>query len=185
MSIRNLLLWATDKLSRRRRYLPQDLVLAKGEEWALFKYQNSRVLIIDGTRSLREWLNNLSANGWRQSSKQIANAIALEWDLMPPDIIVGFSRGGVLALMLAELWGVKKVICISTPKSAAKQLFLTAVPLYVEHEFDIVTQIPPTFVTPSPNVCLLLPGIGHGLVDIDKIPSYKTDLLDELLEWEI
>jgi hypothetical protein len=180
-SLRNFLLWSEKLLNRRRQYTLEDKPMARGDEWAVFRYGDKVVLIIDGTRGLREWYTNLSRGGWRASTEKISS----EYRIETPDIIVGFSRGGVLGLMLAEQWGVAKVVCFSTPKAAAYQLTLKGIPLFIESAFDLVSDIPPSFVRPTPLVLLEVSGMRHGVADISKIPAWKISLIELALKWNL
>jgi hypothetical protein len=182
--LKEFLIFIIARLLQQRKYA-HPLKMAGDKEWTLLVYKHRSILFIDGTRTSAEWLNNFKKNGWEKSAKEIKAAYEKKWILGPPDYIVGFSRGGPIALYLGSIWEVPKVICISSPKASKNQLLLNGIPLFIELENDLVSWIPPFFTKPSPYLMLKVPGWRHGIVKMLDIPDWKIKLIENALAWDI
>jgi hypothetical protein len=175
--VREFLIFCAIKLAQKRVYEAQDLLYQKGE-WALFEYKGYKVLIIDGTRSCKEWASNFRKGGWVEATEKLEADYIEECGTDFPDYIVGYSRGAVLGLMLAEKWR-KKCLCFSSPKVSWSQLKLAQIPLFLELERDIVAWIPPLYVRPTPLILLKVRGWKHSVIKIEEIPDWKLKLLEK------
>jgi hypothetical protein len=180
--MRQFLIFASQHLIEGREISPKR-VLAKKDEWMLTSFMGRKILIITGTRGVWEWASNIFQGGWERSAKEIKSEYEQYHPFGKPDYIIGYSRGGVLGLYLAEAWDCR-CVAFSCPRVSAKNLDLRYVPLFIEASHDIIAMIPPWYLKPIPHVVLQVPGWKHSVAKVEKIPIHQIEQVASMLRWD-
>jgi len=181
--VRNFLVFCSEVLIEPG-WKHSDIVCLEGEEWFLIRYYDQRVMVIRGTKGLREWGSNFRQGGWQARANNIREDYESQWPWGPPDFIVGHSRGGVLGLYLGSYWKTK-VVAFSCPRVSKQVLDMAHVPLLIEATMDLVAFVPPWFIKPVPHVLIQIPGCRHSVARMEKIPDAYLEKVAALLHWNV
>lgn len=183
--MKSFLIYCAELLSRPRG-VHDSMILVSKDEWILSRYKGLYVMSIHGSFGFKEWKSNFFKNGWEECANEVIEEYNQLYPYWKPDYVIGYSRGGALALLIAEKWQCR-CVTFSSPKIAAKELdfLLTYPPIMISPKYDIVARIPPWRRHPKLRISVQVPGWRHRIINILEIGLKRIQKIQDLLNWPV